>query len=358
MTKFSKRNAAKVAVVLTVLGGAAQAQQACSTHKIVDGDTLTTIALQAYKTSDFSAIYDANRNIIKDPSKLPVGQVLQLPCTDDNQPSETESPQSAAFDATGQSARQTIRMVADANLAPYSHRQMPGGGLLPRMAVAALEAAETSQPHDIAYTPGGPELSDALLYSKSYDVLLTGAMPDCSDVSYEWSNQTTMRCEGFLASDPVFDAVHGFYGLPGNSYTQAEHMSDLKGARICRTTGWFAQHYEKHGLSDDRTLIQRGTARDCINAVRSGRVDVMAHEAGLMHDILGTETLAEAGIVENPYLFMETGLRFTALKSNPDALEIIARLNLGLAILRDGDEWDSIVSQAVADKIAIFLAHK
>jgi nucleoid-associated protein YgaU len=56
------------------------------THKIVDGDTLASLA-QRYLGSATRAreIFDANRNVLSDPELLPIGAELKMPPTDTRQ---------------------------------------------------------------------------------------------------------------------------------------------------------------------------------------------------------------------------------------------------------------------------------
>jgi len=50
------------------------------THVVVDGDTLTKISLQYYGTANrWREIYDANRNVLPNPSILSIGSTLAIP---------------------------------------------------------------------------------------------------------------------------------------------------------------------------------------------------------------------------------------------------------------------------------------
>ncbi len=49
-------------------------------YEIVSGDTLSGIAKKFYgKASDYPRIFDANREVIKDPDKIYVGQKIRIP---------------------------------------------------------------------------------------------------------------------------------------------------------------------------------------------------------------------------------------------------------------------------------------
>ena len=49
-------------------------------YEIVSGDTLSAIAKKFYgKASDYPRIFEANREVIKDPDKIYVGQKIRIP---------------------------------------------------------------------------------------------------------------------------------------------------------------------------------------------------------------------------------------------------------------------------------------
>jgi nucleoid-associated protein YgaU len=50
------------------------------THKVEKGDTLSAIAKKYYgKASEYNKIFEANRDQLKDPDKIKVGQTLRIP---------------------------------------------------------------------------------------------------------------------------------------------------------------------------------------------------------------------------------------------------------------------------------------
>lgn len=58
-------------------GGGGAGEQ---TYTVVKGDTLSHIAKHFYgKSSQWSAIFEANRDQLKDPDKIKPGQVLKIP---------------------------------------------------------------------------------------------------------------------------------------------------------------------------------------------------------------------------------------------------------------------------------------
>ena len=66
----------------TVQGGGALGAQ---TYTVESGDTLSHISKQFYgKASQWSAIFEANRDQLEDPDRIFPGQVLKIPAQDDS----------------------------------------------------------------------------------------------------------------------------------------------------------------------------------------------------------------------------------------------------------------------------------
>ena len=65
-----------------LISGAAQAQTACSTYTVVEGDNLRTIARSAFGDADlYRVIFDANRDVIGAKADLIlIGSSLEIPC--------------------------------------------------------------------------------------------------------------------------------------------------------------------------------------------------------------------------------------------------------------------------------------
>jgi nucleoid-associated protein YgaU len=60
--------------------GAGGQTSGARTHKVEKGDTLSAIAKKYYgKASEYNKIFEANRDQLKDPDKIKVGQTLRIP---------------------------------------------------------------------------------------------------------------------------------------------------------------------------------------------------------------------------------------------------------------------------------------
>ena len=81
-----------LAALLAAIAGpssevAAQARIACgSFYRVAPGDTLHRIATRAYGKGDYQTIFEANRDILPDISRIAVGDELLIPCLDGSGP--------------------------------------------------------------------------------------------------------------------------------------------------------------------------------------------------------------------------------------------------------------------------------
>ncbi len=80
-----------------LLGSAAQAQTACSTYTVVQGDNLRSIARSAFGDADlYRVIFDANRDLIGSKADLIlIGATLTIPCDAETAGAETLAPADA-----------------------------------------------------------------------------------------------------------------------------------------------------------------------------------------------------------------------------------------------------------------------
>ena len=65
-----------------VVSQSSPAPAAAQTHTVAKGETLSAIAKKYLgKATDWPKIFEANRDVLKDPDKIQVGQVLKIPGT-------------------------------------------------------------------------------------------------------------------------------------------------------------------------------------------------------------------------------------------------------------------------------------
>ncbi|WP_170349894.1 MULTISPECIES: transporter substrate-binding domain-containing protein [Ruegeria] len=359
MFEFNLKKVALSATAVTALSaGAAAAQEACTNYTVADGDTMATIAIAAYGTSNYQPIFNANRNLITNPNDLAPGLVLALPCEDGSLPNGQSAQEViAAEEQRAASVKRSnvyappIKMVAGNGWEPFTTETLNGGGIMTRLATTSLQRAGNQREYSVSFVDDWSSHLDTLLPLGAFDISIAWTVPDCTNRSYEWSEATEARCTQFVASVPVYDIVGGFFTLPESDYASATSFKDLEGSTICRMAGWSMVVLEEQGLNhNNTTVVQPNTARECLDAVLTGTADVAAFEVDLFASTMNDMGLTSADIVENPYVSTLSSMSFLAHRTNPFAREYIAMMNKGLIEMRESGEWYAIISDTLREQ--------
>ncbi|MCX8954605.1 transporter substrate-binding domain-containing protein [Ruegeria sp. NA] len=355
-----KKLALSATAITALSAGAAAAQEACTNYTVQDGDTLATIAIAAYGTSNYQPIFNANRNAITNPGALNPGLVLALPCEDGSLPNGQSAQEIiAAEEQRAASVKRSnvyappIKMVAGNGWEPFTTETLNGGGIMTRLATTSLQRAGNSREYSVSFVDDWSSHLDTLLPLGAFDISIAWTVPDCTNRTYEWSPETEARCTQFVASVPVYDIVGGFFTLPESEYASATSFKDLEGSTICRMAGWSMVVLEEQGLNrENTTVVQPSSARDCLDAVLTGTADVAAFEVDLFASTMKDMGLTSADIVENPYVSTLSSMSFLAHRTNPFAREYIAMMNKGLIEMRQSGEWYAIISDTLREQNA------
>ncbi|NOD85053.1 MULTISPECIES: transporter substrate-binding domain-containing protein [unclassified Ruegeria] len=353
-----KKVALSATAITALSAGAAAAQEACTNYTVQDGDTMATIAIAAYGTSNYQPIFNANRNEITNPNALEPGLVLALPCEDGSLPNGQSAQEIiAAEEQRAASVKRSsvyqppIKLVTGNGWAPFADESLNGGGAITRLGTTALQRGGNARDYSVSFVDDWNSHLETLLPLGAFDVSMAWNMPDCTNRTYEWSWETEVRCTQFDSSVPVYDIVVGFYTIPESQYANATTFEELKGATICRMDGWFIHDLEQEGLhnGETMTLMQPITARECLDAVLTGTADVATFEVQLFSDTMVEMGLNQNDLVENPYVTSLSSLRFISHRSNPFGKQYLAMLNKGLNEMRETGEWYAIVSDTLRE---------
>ena len=357
-----KQTAKKLAIATTATvalsAGMASAQQACTNYTVSDGDTLATIAITAYGTSNYQPIFNANRNIVTNPNDLDPGLVLALPCEDGSLPDgrsaqEVIAAEESRFESTRRSNayEPPIRLVTGNGWAPFTDESLNGGGFMTRIATTSLHRAGNSRDYSVSFVDDWGAHLSTLLPLGAFDVSIAWTMPDCTNRSYEWSEETTTRCTQFYATVPVYDTVRGFYTLPESSYVNATTFAEFEGATVCRMDGWSMIDLEEQGINvSNVTVLRPKTARECLDAVLNGTADAASFEVQLAADTMSEMGLTQNDLVENPFVSTLSSLAFLVHRTNPFGRQYVAMMNKGLNEMRESGEWYAIISDTLREQ--------
>lgn len=366
MSTPSKRTSRKAIVCAHLLGGAAlsvgllgaeqvQAQELCSEYSIVRGDTLSEIAQRADVRGGFQTLYSANRNVLANPNLVEIGQVLRIPCADGTLPAATiaavaPAPAVAAPAPTTETPSRPIRIVTASGYAPFTDEDLEGGGALTVIVDRAFTEGDPDQEFQITFVNDWGSHLESLLPSGAMDMTFPWYKPDCSKVEF-LAPASASRCENFNHSEPLYDAVVGYYALKDSEYANATSYAALQGARICRPEAWFTFDLEAEQLMPPNVELIRPVAQNgCWELLMEGEVDVVTldalpaeedyRELGLSDQVANIDALASN---QTFHVFVAKDNKFAN-----DALPII---NAGLEKIRLSGEWFEIVQSSILETV-------
>ncbi|MCU9847895.1 transporter substrate-binding domain-containing protein [Defluviimonas sp. WL0024] len=366
--------AACLAVVAVPFG--VSAQEACSRYTVQPGDTLSSISRTAYGDYNFQRIFNANRDTIGgNPNLIEKGTMLEIPCLDGQVAADAESAEPAApataevveeaEPATEVAAEVATEPAAPATPAvaplekisfitgddypPFADEQLSGGGIITQLVRTAMVRANSGADVSIAFVNDWGAHLDTLLPSGAFDATFPWSLPDCSNLGV-LTAADAYRCTDFAHSESFYDIVDGYFAMKGSGLEDAKSFDAFRGKRICRPDGHSLAWLSTAGLAEPEiTLVRPVTVAECFSALAAGSVDVVHIEVQVAAEALDALGLKNEAI-ENPNLAHIKTLRVFVHKQNPNADEIIATINSGLAIMRQSGEWYDIVSAGLLEQ--------
>ena len=357
MTRRQRAGLHAVLGLVLALPIAARAQEACTTYTVKDGDTLGSIAQAAYGSYNYQMIFNANREAIADnPSSLPVGLQLVLPCEDGRLTAETKlnaviETETAKQDAARDPNRPylpPVRFVTANDWKPFTDESLTGGGLYVRMAATAMRRGGNDRDYKISFVDDWGAHIATLLPAGAFDVSIAWSKPDCSKVDMLGAFAVTM-CTEFDFSLPIYEVAYSYHTLTDSKYAGARAFDDYLGARICRPEGWPTSDLEVEGLAEPAvTFVRPKSPMDCAEMLLKGEVDVYSIEVET--STANFEKLKATDKVSlNPALATFNTHHFVVAKSNPRGAEVLAMLDRGIAEMRESGEWYDIVATGLAE---------
>ena len=340
-----------------VFGGlsatSASAQSACAEYTIVRGDTLSQIAQRAEVRGGYQALFSANSTVLRNPNVVEIGQVLQIPCADGSLPGAGSSRQ-AATPASVQSVPETtmpdraLRIVTASDYAPFTDENLEGGGALTRIVDRAVSLGNPDQAYDLYFVNDWGSHLESLLPTQAVDMAFPWYRPDCSKVE-NLSEASAYRCTAFNHSDPLYDALVGYYTLAGGQYSGATTYEELMGARLCRPEAWFTFDLEAERLMPPNVELTRTVAQNgCWQMLLDGEVDIVTLDALPAEEDYRTLGI-EDQVVNLENLSSKQTLHVFVSKDNAFANEALPIINAGLEQMRLSGEWFEIVQKGILE---------
>jgi hypothetical protein len=361
LLKFNPENRKSTTCVQAVCGmilsaallgaGPAEAQQQCESYRVQPGDTLGGIANRAQVRGGFQILFNANTNVLSDPNRLQAGQVLQIPCLDGSvsQPVQRAAAPSAPAPVTSTPNR-PLRIITASGYAPFTDEKLEGGGALTIMVDRAISEGNPDQEYSINFVNDWGAHLESLLPTGAMDMAFPWFKPDCSKVEF-LSPASAVRCTEFNHSEPLYDALVGYFTLKGSPYASATSYAELQGATLCRPEAWFTFDLEAVQLMPPNVnLIRPVPQNGCWELLIEGKIDVISldalpaeedyREVGLADQVTSIDALASK---QTLHVFVD--------KDNAFANEALPIVNAGLEKLRLSGEWFDIVRAGILETV-------
>ena len=345
------------------IDGAVRDRAGCgSVYRVAPGDTLHRIAVRAYGTGDYQAIFAANRNTLTSVSSIKVGDELLIPCRDGAKPrirgvalahasgaggapgaADSAVPEPTASASAIMPNSGGIGFLTGSDFAPFVHPALPEGGMITELVRLAMSRAAPERTIEIALVEDWSAHLD-LLEERTFDLGFPWYRPDCSKAD-KLGASMRRRCAEFDFSDPLFEIAIVYYVQAGDPLAQATRYDRLSGRRICRPANYFTFDLEQEGLvAPNATLIIPPAVSDCFIWLERGEVDVVTLSKPLAEDEITRRGL-DGRVAAIPALASVQTLHAVVPKSHPDGRAYLDLVNAGLTELRASGRGFEVVSR-------------
>lgn len=339
--------------------GTAQERLPCGTlYRVQRGDTLHSIAVRAYGEGDYLAIFEANRDILPNVTRIEIGQQLLIPCRDGSGPqsraailpgSGEAAPAADAAPADRPAALSAIppdreiALLTGPDFAPFVHPALPEGGLTTELIRLALDRAAEGRPYRIVMADDWTAHL-GLLERGEFDIGFPWYRPDCERAA-GLKPEMRRRCADFAFSEPLFELRMAWYVRAGDPLAEAAEPAALAGRRLCRPASYFTFDLRQAGLmSAETTLVFPETAEECLVLLEAGVVDAVS----LARAVAGSE-IARLGLQgklgEIAALASVETLHAIAPKSSIEGQAFLAALDAGLIELKESGRWYEVIAR-------------
>lgn len=341
------------AAALGIMSGAASAQTCGGIYTIKSGDSLSLIADRLYKNAGmWTAIHQNNVGLIgADPNRIRVGQKLNLTCINglptgleggrvQAASAEPTTPRAAPTQAVVRAQTRGIRFLTADDYAPFTSRDLPGDGLITEIVKTAMDANPENAKYKIYWVNDWAAHLDPLLADHLLDMGFPWFKPNCAEATDNW------RCQNLIFSDPMFEALTLLFYAKDRPITFAKD-SDMHGKTLCRPSGYFTFDFDQDGrnwLKDGKiTLKQPQAVKDCFEMLMSGEVDAVA-----INEFTGRAKIKEMGLKDKVEAVATrplsiTGHHVVIHKDHPQAKELIALVNAGLAAAKKSGAYQKVL---------------
>ena len=348
--------ACALAVSLTALASAAQAQQCGEAYTVRAGDSLSQIASDVYGSAgDFQIIYSANSGKIgSNPGLISIGMKLEIPCLGGDLAESTADEGAIRQIETTESLPapklDVIRVVAGGNWAPFLTEEQDQGGMLTEIVNVALEGAEGSPEYRIDFINDWGAHLTPLISDHRYDFSLAWFRPNC-DVIDKLGDGSKFRCNNLSWSEPLFEQIVGYYTRV--SEPAVDEHKDLFGKTICRPSGYSIFMLEEKDLVEPNiTMAYNDTPQGCFDGLADGTYDAVTLAVDTADGVI-KELGLTGSVANNLPLNQVVTVHAVISNTHPNADQYLKLLDDSLLEMKSTGEWFSIVRRHLSEHRAV-----
>ncbi|UTW06046.1 substrate-binding periplasmic protein [Pseudomonas benzenivorans] len=213
-----------------------------------------------------------------------------------------------------------LRLVTGDGYAPFTSKELPGGGLLAQVVEQALGQAHVASSLDWLPWSRGLRMTQQGKYDATFPYIRTEALG-----------------EQFLFSEPLMVVRQHLFSLAGRAY-EVDDLSTLSGRRLCYPLGWQLPTAIQAMVEQGRLLRHAPKGlNECARLLLLGRDDFF-----IANGPIGAAALAATGQPASRFRrsrssFGEISLHVIVSRAHPRAEQLMQTINLSLLQFRGSD---------------------
>lgn len=218
-----------------------------------------------------------------------------------------------------------LRLVTGDDYAPFTGRELPGGGVLTQVVLAAW--AEQKQVVTLEWRP----------WARGYRETLHGDY----DATFPYVRSVEREAD-FLYSEPLYEVRQHLFSRAGEG-VEPDRLETLRGRRFCYPLGWQPpRELQRMVERGELTRHQPSGLDECARLLLLGRDDFFVADRQLGETSLALSAAPRSRFQRSAGYFSGNALHLIVARRHPDAKALIAQFNRGLRRLRDGGGYQRL----------------
>lgn len=339
-------------------------------YRVQRGDTLQLIASREIGNDDFQAVFQSNIDILRDPSRIEVGQLLYLPCPglpldrptalikagisptprddvgDRLALTMVRSDRDGETAGTGPTTRTApgavLKILTGSGRAPLVDRGLPSNGMALLIVGEALKAASDPRVIRPEFVDDWKSHLDVLMPTGAFSLALPWPRPDCD--ADDLSATARGMCDAFLFSEAFYEIPVSILAPVDSPLVDARSEKSLAGRTICRPQAFPPVDLEK--IPVPLRIVVAPSGAECARMVLNGEADAISLPAPAAVRLLNQPRFSKT-MMKSRYLDRSVPVHAVALKRDPEAAALIGRFDAGLRQIQASGRWLDLISSYI-----------